>query len=288
MELLHLSSAFFFTALIVMGLITGSFLNVVIYRLPIMLDRQWQQESKAVLFPEQRPPPVRTYNLAKPASHCPVCQHKIRPWENIPVISYVLLKGRCAGCKTSIALRYPVIECVTAAITLAIGWQFGTTWETLAYCGLAWSLLVLAMIDLDTQLLPDLITIPLLWSGLIFNALNDSVGLYNALWGAIAGYLSLWSVYWFYKLVSGKDGMGHGDFKLLAALGAWLGWFVLPILVFLSSLVGSVITLGLIVLNQHNRSQPIPFGPYLAAAGFVVLLWGDQINQLYLQLMGIM
>ena len=223
-DLLQHSPAWFFMTLTVVGLAVGSFLNVVIHRLPIMLEKQWQYESEMTLFPDKVNTPPKTYNLAIPGSQCSSCQHKIKAWENIPVISYLFLKGRCSSCKTRISLRYPVIECVSAVIALLVGWQFGVTIETLAYCILSWCLLALTMIDFDKQLLPDSITLPLVWSGLIFNSFNTIVSLEDALWGAVAGYLALWSVYWAFKLMTGKEGMGYGDFKLLAALGAWLGW----------------------------------------------------------------
>ncbi|MGB1272511.1 MAG: prepilin peptidase, partial [Endozoicomonas sp.] len=205
----------------------------------------------------------------------------------IPVLSYLLLKGRCSSCKTSISPRYPVVEILTALMTLAIGLSFGVTVQTLAFCFLGWCLLALTMIDLDTQLLPDTITLPLLWAGLIANSFGLVVGLNEALWGAVAGYLALWSVYWIFKLVTGKEGMGYGDFKLLAALGAWLGWTKLPLIILLSSLVGTLAAITLILLRKQERSSPIPFGPYLAAAGFIALVWGDPLIQAYLQFSGL-
>ncbi|WP_263078372.1 A24 family peptidase [Endozoicomonas sp. Mp262] len=277
----------FFLFSIVVGLIVGSFLNVVIHRLPIMLEKQWHKESKITLFPDCEEEDSAPYNLAIPSSHCPQCHHKIRPWENIPIISYLLLKGRCSSCKTRISIRYPAIELITALLTLTICWKFGFSAEALAYCLFAWSLLALAMIDFDTKLLPDAITLPLIWAGLIVNSFDTAVSLHEALWGAVAGYLSLWSVYWLFKLVTGKEGMGYGDFKLLAALGAWLGWSMLPMIILLSSLAGTAIALILIALKLHQRSNPIPFGPYLALAGLIALMGGDQIIQTYVQMMGI-
>ncbi len=273
--------------LVLIGLIVGSFLNVVIHRLPVMMERQWQQESRAILDPEVEPEPQPAYNLMVPASTCPSCQHKIRAWENIPVISYLFLKGKCAGCMSSISLRYPAIEIVSALMTLAIGLNCGLTVETLAFCLFGWSLLVLTMIDFDTQLLPDSITLPLLWGGLIVNSFNLVVTLDQALWGAVAGYLSLWSVYWVFKLLTGKEGMGYGDFKLLAALGAWLGWMKLPLIILLSSMVGTLAALLLIITKRQDRSNPIPFGPYLAVAGFVAMIWGEQLVDLYLSFSGL-
>ena len=264
------------------GLIVGSFLNVVTYRLPIMMNREWQQQSEAILHPDRNPEPQPTYNLMLPRSACPACGHTIKAWENIPVISYLLLRGRCSGCQAAIPWRYPAIEILSAIITLMIGLAYGPTLTTVAFCLFGWSLLALTMIDYDTQLLPDDITLPLLWAGLIINSFGLIVPLEQALWGAVAGYLSLWSVYWLFKLVTGKEGMGYGDFKLLAALGAWLGWMKLPLIILLSSLVGTVVALVLIISKRQERSKPIPFGPYLAIAGFIALLWGDGLIDFYL------
>lgn len=285
-ELMQASPAFFYLALGITGLAVGSFLNVVIHRLPLILEGQWQRQSQAILFPDSPQPQEPTYNLAIPPSHCPRCQHVIGLWENIPLISYLLLKGRCSSCGVRISWRYPAVELGTALLTLTIGSHFGVSLATLAYCLLAWSLLALALIDLDTQLLPDAITLPLLWGGLAFNSISAQVMLHEALWGAIGGYLALWSVYWLFRLATGKEGMGYGDFKLLAALGAWLGWTMLPLVILLSSLVGSSAALGLILLGRHQRSQPIPFGPYLVLAGLTALLWGDSLVQTYIQWAG--
>ena len=281
-DVLEQSTPYLAFVLTMIGLIVGSFLNVVIHRLPIMMNREWQQQSEAILHPDREPEAQPAYNLAQPRSACPSCGHKIRAWENIPVISYLLLRGRCSGCQTAISWRYPAIEILSAIITLVIGLTYGATATTLAFCLLSWSLLALTMIDFDTQLLPDDITLPLLWSGLIVNSFALVVPLEQALWGAVAGYLSLWSVYWLFKLTTGKEGMGYGDFKLLAALGAWLGWMKLPLIILLSSLIGTIVALILIISKRQERSQPIPFGPYLAIAGFVALLWGDRLIDLYL------
>ena len=286
-QILETSTPYLAFVLILFGLVVGSFLNVVIHRLPIMMERQWQQESQAILHPEAEPEPQPAYNLMTPASTCPSCQHKIRAWENIPVISYLFLKGKCAGCKRRIALRYPAIEIISALMTLVIGLNCGISLETLAFCLFGWSLLALTMIDYDTQLLPDSITLPLLWAGLILNSFDLVVSLDQALWGAVIGYLSLWSVYWVFKLLTGKEGMGYGDFKLLAALGAWLGWMKLPLIILLSSLVGTIAALWLIITKRQDRSNPIPFGPYLAIAGFVALVWGEQLVDLYLSFSGL-
>lgn len=281
-DVLEHSTPYLAFVLTMTGLIVGSFLNVVIHRLPIMMNREWLQQSEAMLHPDRETESQPAYNLVQPRSACPSCGHKIRAWENIPVISYLLLRGRCSGCQTAISWRYPAIEILSAIITLVIGLTYGATVTTLAFCLLSWSLLALTMIDYDTQLLPDDITLPLLWAGLIVNSFALVVPLEQALWGAVAGYLSLWSVYWLFKLITGKEGMGYGDFKLLAALGAWLGWMKLPLIILLSSLIGTIVALTLIVSKRQERSQPIPFGPYLAIAGFVALLWGDGLIDLYL------
>ena len=281
-DVLEHSTPYLAFVLTLTGLIVGSFLNVVIHRLPIMMNREWRQQSEAILHPDREVATLPAYNLVRPRSACPSCGHKIRAWENIPVISYLLLRGRCSGCKTPISWRYPAIEILSAIITLVIGLTHGLTLTTLAFCLLGWSLLALTMIDYDTQLLPDDITLPLLWAGLIVNSFALVVPLEQALWGAVAGYLSLWSVYWLFKLVTGKEGMGYGDFKLLAALGAWLGWMKLPLIILLSSLIGTIVALTLIISKRQERSQPIPFGPYLAIAGFVALLWGNGLIDLYL------
>lgn len=286
-ELLETSTPYLVFVLTIIGLIVGSFLNVVIHRLPIMMERQWQQQSEAILHPEKEPDPLPAYNLVVPASTCPSCQHKIRAWENIPVISYLFLRGKCSACKTTISYRYPSIEILNAIMTVVIGLTYGFTLQTLAFCLFGWSLLTLTMIDYDTQLLPDDITLPLVWTGLIVNSFGLIVSLEQALWGAIAGYLSLWSVYWIFKLITGKEGMGYGDFKLLAALGAWLGWMKLPLIILLSSLVGTIAAVMLIVLKRQERSNPIPFGPYLAIAGFVALVWGDKLIEVYLNFSGL-
>ena len=287
LELIETSTHYLSFVLTIFGLIVGSFLNAVIHRLPIMMERQWQQQSEAILHPEKAPEPLPAYNLVVPASTCPSCQHKIRAWENIPVISYLFLRGKCSACRTPISFRYPAIEILSALMTVMIGLTYGVTLQTLIFCLFGWSLLALTMIDYDTQLLPDDITLPLLWAGLIVNSFELVVTLEQALWGAIAGYLSLWSVYWIFKLVTGKEGMGYGDFKLLAALGAWLGWMKLPLIILLSSLVGTIAAILLIVSKRQERSNPIPFGPYLAIAGFVALIWGDRLIAAYLSFSGL-
>lgn len=273
---------------IVIGLLVGSFLNVVIYRLPVMMEREWKSECKLILDPDSPDEePAEPFNLAFPNSHCPNCDAPIRAWQNITVISYVLLRGQCANCKVSISARYPIIEAVTALMSAIIAWQLGASLEMLAALFFTWSLIALTMIDADHKLLPDQITLPLLWAGLLLNSFSLFVPLYDAVWGAIGGYLSLWSVYWLFKILTGKDGMGYGDFKLLAALGAWLGWQSLLVIILLSSLVGAIVGSIILLANKQGRNTAIPFGPYLAAAGWIAFLWGDQIIDAYLRFSGI-
>ncbi|WP_282874986.1 prepilin peptidase [Pseudomonas peli] len=275
----------FTAAALLLGLLIGSFLNVVVYRLPVMMQREWQAEAKSILL---LPADTSTseFNLLLPNSQCPHCSHEIRPWENIPVISYLFLRGKCSSCKAPISMRYPLVELACGLLSAFIAWHFGFTWQAGAMLLLTWGLLAMSLIDVDHQLLPDSLVLPLLWLGLITNSFGLFTSLEDALWGAIAGYLSLWSVYWLFKLVTGKEGMGYGDFKLLAMLGAWGGWQVLPLTILLSSLVGAV--LGLIMLRLRNAEActPIPFGPYLAIAGWIALIWGEQITSSYLQIAG--
>jgi leader peptidase (prepilin peptidase)/N-methyltransferase len=267
------------------GLLIGSFLNVVIYRLPVMMQREWQAQAREILLVPAEPT-TPAFNLLLPNSSCPHCAHEIKPWENIPVISYLFLRGKCSSCKSPISPRYPLVELTCGLLSAFIAWHFGFTWQAGGMLLLTWGLLAMSLIDVDHQLLPDSLVLPLLWLGLIANSFGLFVSLEDALWGAIAGYLSLWSVYWLFKLVTGKEGMGYGDFKLLAMLGAWGGWQVLPLTILLSSLVGAV--LGTIMLRMRNAetSTPIPFGPYLAIAGWIALLWGEQITSSYLQIAG--
>ncbi|MBA4706900.1 prepilin peptidase [Aquitalea aquatica] len=262
------------------GLLVGSFLNVVIHRLPKMMELGWQQECDAYLGREPTAQPK--YNLLVPASHCPVCRQEVRPWQNIPLLSYALLRGRCHGCSTAISLRYPAVELLTAVLFALLAWHYGWSVQLPAYLALTAVLVALTFIDADTQLLPDSLTLPLLWAGLLFNLLTGTVALSDAVLGAMAGYLSLWLVYWLFKLATGKEGMGYGDFKLLAAFGAWLGWSMLPLIILLSSLVGAVVGIVLILLARMGRGQALPFGPYLAAAGWIALLWGQDIVSWYL------
>jgi len=268
-----------------LGLLVGSFLNVVIYRLPVMMQRDWRKQAREILeLPEE--PVQGTFNLVLPNSCCPNCGHQIRPWENIPVLSYLFLRGKCAGCKAPISKRYPLVELACGLLSSYVAFHFGFGWQAAGMLLLTWGLLAMSMIDCDHQLLPDALVLPLLWLGLIGNQFGLFASLEDALWGAIAGYLSLWSVYWLFKLLTGKEGMGYGDFKLLAMLGAWGGWQVLPLTILLSSLVGAVLGVIMLRLRNQETSTPIPFGPYLAIAGWIALLWGDQITATYLQFAG--
>jgi leader peptidase (prepilin peptidase)/N-methyltransferase len=276
--------AFALCALLI-GLLVGSFLNVLIYRLPKMMQREWREQAREILEMPAAPP-AATFNLVLPNSSCPHCSHEIKPWENIPVISYLFLRGKCSSCKAPISMRYPLVELACGLLSAFIAWHFGFTWQAGGMLVLTWGLLAMSLIDVDHQLLPDSLVLPLLWLGLIANSFGLFTSLEDALWGAIAGYLSLWSVYWLFKLVTGKEGMGHGDFKLLAMLGAWGGWQVLPLTILLSSLVGAVLGLIMLRLRNAETSTPIPFGPYLAIAGWIALLWGEQITANYLQIAG--
>ncbi|MEP4485723.1 MAG: A24 family peptidase [Halioglobus sp.] len=270
-----------YTCLLTLGMLVGSFLNVVIYRLPLMMEARWRNDCCELLEVE-KDKPGEPLTLATPNSHCPHCQSAIRPWHNIPVISYLLLGGRCANCSEKISVRYPIIELITGLLTLALGFIFAPSLALVGAILLTWSLIALTMIDIDHQLLPDDITLPLLWLGLALNTMGAFVSLQDAVLGAMFGYLILWSVYLLFKLLTGKEGMGHGDFKLLAALGAWLGWQALPLIILLSSLVGAGVGIALMIIKQRGKEIPIPFGPYLAAAGWISLLWGEQILAAYL------
>lgn len=310
----------------VFSLLVGSFLNVVIHRVPIMLDREWRAQAKQILD-EQRtadngqstdvglkpdpqhsktpassspttvsspqPPAPSSYNLFLPRSACPKCGAMITATQNIPVISYLLLRGKCAKCGTKISVRYPVVELSTAVLSALVAWKFGFTWYTGAALLLTWFLIALSVIDFDTQLLPDNMTLPLMWIGLLLSLVGTvpEIGLpvdtRSSIIGAVAGYLSLWSVYQLFRLITGKEGMGYGDFKLFAALGAWLGWQMLPLIILLSAFTGAVVGIALIVVRGRDRNIPIPFGPYLAAAGWIALMWGDELVGAYLRVSGI-
>jgi leader peptidase (prepilin peptidase)/N-methyltransferase len=262
------------------GLMVGSFLNVVIHRLPIMMERDWA--AQCAELKGEAAPAFEPLSLARPRSRCPHCGHLITALENIPLVSWLLLRGRCKGCAAPISLRYPLIEALTGLLFALAAWHFGFTAAGLGALVFVAALLALTAIDFDTQLLPDDITLPLLWIGLALNAFNVYTDLRSAVIGAMAGYLSLWSVYWLFKLFTGKEGMGYGDFKLLAALGAWLGWQMLPLTILLSSLVGAVVGISLMTFARHGRNVPIPFGPYLAAAGAIALVWGKPLTRAYL------
>ena len=280
------SPAFFFAIVFVFSLMIGSFLNVVIYRLPKMLEQGWKRECREFLADELAQPKTLSddtvITLSTPSSTCPSCQHKIRFYENIPVISWLFLRGKCSQCQNKIALRYPLVELATALLSVVIAANFGVTLTTLFLLILTWGLICLTLIDFDHMLLPDQITLPLLWLGLLVNIDGAIVPLSDAVIGAVAGYMSLFSIFWLFKLITGKEGMGHGDFKLVALFGAWIGWQLLPLLILMASAVGAIIGISLMVLNNHQREQAIPFGPYLAIAGFITLLWGDGIWSWYL------
>jgi len=294
-----------FVAIIgLIALAVGSFLNVVIYRLPVMMEKEYVDECMAYLAsrgssqPEQTEsnvekspehPEQERFDLVMPRSRCPHCGHMITALENIPVLSFIFLKGKCSSCGAKISIRYPVIEMTTAILSIIVAWHFGYGWQAASALLLTWALISLSMIDYDHQLLPDSITLPFLWLGIILSLfeINPHVDLRASVVGAIAGYLVLWSVYKLFKLVTGKEGMGYGDFKLLALLGAWMGWQALPVIIILSSLTGAVIGMGLIIAFGRDRNIPIPFGPYLAIAGWINLLWGGQITEVYFRWSGL-
>ncbi|SDX26038.1 prepilin peptidase [Nitrosomonas oligotropha] len=282
LSILQDSPVFFVSCTTILGLMIGSFLNVVIYRLPEMMKRNWLQQCA-----ELQGEAIQTLpklNLFAPRSTCIHCEHKITAWENIPVISYLFLRGRCSQCHASISPRYPMVEAATAIISGFVAWHFGYGFIALAALIFVWSLIALAAIDLDTQLLPDDITLPLLWIGLLVNINHGFTDIQSAVIGAIAGYVSLWSIYWCFKLITGKEGMGYGDFKLLAAIGAWLGWGMLPLVILSSSLVGALVGMGLILAAKLNKNIPIPFGPYLVGGALIALFWGEQLIHTYIGL----
>jgi leader peptidase (prepilin peptidase)/N-methyltransferase len=267
-----------------LGACVGSFLNVVIHRLPRMMERDWRAQCAELAG--QAPAKEERYNLAVPRSRCPSCGHWIRAIENIPVFSWLFLRGKCSACGTRIGARYPLVELAAGVAAAYAVWRFGFSFGAFGAMLFCWIMLALAVIDLDTQLLPDDLTLLLLWAGLVFNLAATFTPLPGAVIGAVAGYLTLWAVYWAFKLATGKEGMGYGDFKLLGAIGAWLGWQSLPLVVLLSSVVGATVGIALIVFRSHGRDKPIPFGPYLAAAGVIALFWGDAITRRWLPILG--
>lgn len=272
----------FIAVSVFLGLAIGSFLNVVIHRLPRMMERDWAAQCAELRG--ETPEPAEPYSLARPRSRCPNCSRPVGAFENIPVLSFLFLRGRCHGCGQPISWRYPIVEALTGILFGGIAWNLGPGLAAAGAMGFVAAMTALTFIDLDTQLLPDDITLPLLWTGLLLNVSGTYTDLTSAVVGAIAGYLSLWTVYWLFKLATGKEGMGFGDFKLLAAIGAWLGWQVLPLTILLSSFVGALVGIGLIVLARHGRNVPIPFGPYLAVAGIIALFWGKPLTHAYLGL----
>ncbi len=289
-----------FVFALTLGLLVGSFLNVVIYRLPIHLINDWLKMAKEVFVEygnfdkkllkeiEKEGTEQETFNIAFPASHCPKCKTAVKPWHNIPVISYFfLLKGKCHSCHEKISIRYPIIELITGLLTMFVVSQYDLTVEAGLVLVFTWSLIALTMIDVDHQLLPDDITLPLMWLGILVNISGTFTDLQSAVIGAVAGYLSLWSVYWLFKIIAKKEGMGFGDFKLLAALGAWMGWQVLPLVIVLSSFVGAVIGIAGILIFGKDKNKPIPFGPYLAIAGWIAFFWGDALTQQYFHIFNI-
>ncbi len=279
--LVHGTPAAVLLLIAVVGLAVGSFLNVVILRLPPRLAWQWQTSagSPDTVGDPAKPPP----GLVRPGSRCPTCKQSIHWWENIPVLSYVLLRGRCSHCDAHISLRYPAVEALTALLSITVVWVLGLDWQLAAALILTWGLIVLSFVDLDHMLLPDVITLPLLWLGLLVNLAGGFCDLGSAVIGAVSGYLVLWIIFHVYRMISGREGFGYGDFKLLAVLGAWLGWQMLPLVLLFASLCGAVIGITLILLTPREARQPLPFGPYLAVAGWIALLWGDTLLAAYLQ-----
>ena len=281
-QLLAESPIAFIIAVSVVSLLVGSFLNVVIYRLPVMMEREWQRDIELSQNPDKEPKALPTFNLVKPDSTCPNCKHKIRAWENIPVISWLALGRKCSGCSQPISARYPAIELLTAVMSGLVAYQLGFGITGVAFIFATWLLVAMTFIDLDKMLLPDSLTLMMLWMGLGVSCFESTISPVDSIIGAMVGYLSLWSVYWGFKLLTGKEGMGYGDFKLLAALGAWVGWQHLPIVILLSSVVGAIVGITLMVVNKKDSNLAIPFGPYLAAAGWLTMLYGDAIASWYL------
>ncbi|MES9899043.1 MAG: A24 family peptidase [Sedimenticola sp.] len=286
LQLLQQNDILFISFVTLTGLMVGSFLNVVAYRLPLMMEREWKSQCHEILeLPAAEEAP--SFTLSRPRSACPKCNHPISAWENIPVISYLMLRGRCSACNTAISPRYPIVELTTGLLSLIVAWHFGFSWQCAAALPLTWALTALTLIDFDHQLLPDSIVIPGLWGGLIISLFAVFSDTTSAIIGATVGYLSLWTVFQLFKLLTGKEGMGYGDFKLFSLFGAWLGWQYLIQILLLSSVVGALVGISLILFRGRDRAIPIPFGPYLATAGWISLLWGDEINNAYLQWAGL-
>ncbi len=290
-ELFTQAPAVFIAVAFAFALMIGSFLNVVIYRLPLMMQRDWHEQCDELSKEPAPDLPEGKFNLVVPRSRCPSCGAAIKAWQNIPVLSYLLLGAQCSNCQKSISVRYPLVETMTAILAAICAWHFGFGWEALMAIGLSFALVAISMIDADHQIIPDSIVIPMMWAGLIASLFHPLAGAdtlfiapQDAIVGAVAGYLSLWSVYQLFKLITGKEGMGYGDFKLLAALGAWLGWQALPTIILMSAVVGAIIGIALIVFRGRDRQIPIPFGPYLAAAGWITMLWGETIKNAYLDM----
>ena len=293
MQELFSSSPLIFVALVFfLSLLIGSFLNVVIYRLPIMMEREWRAQCEELAETEATDIPAGRFDLVFPRSRCTSCDAQITAMQNVPIVSYLILRGKCASCGSSISKRYPIVETLSAILTAIVAWRFGFGWESAAAVLLTWTLIAISVIDIDHQIIPDSISLPFVWIGLmlsLFHPMQGSEVLFidseTAVVGALAGYLSLWTVYQLFRLLTGKEGMGYGDFKLLAVLGAWLGWQMLPLIILLSAIVGAVVGISMIVFRRADRSTPIPFGPYLAAAGWIAMLWGPQIVAAYLDYM---
>ena len=282
-DVFTLSPGAFIACALVLGLLVGSFINVLAWRLPKMLEQDWQAQARELLgLPAPAKGPV--YNLMLPRSHCPHCQHPLRALENIPLLSYLVLRGKCSQCKTAISLRYPLTELTCAVLSGVVAWHFGVSPQAGWMLLLTWGLLGICLIDLKHQIVPDVLVLPLLWLGLLLNTFDTFTSLTQAVWGAALGYLSLWSIFWLFKLLTGKDGMGYGDFKLLALFGAWGGMAILPLTIVLSSLLGALVGLALLAMRRAQASTPIPFAPYLAIAGWIALLWGGQMADFYWQI----
>lgn len=285
---------FYLTTVGLVSLCIGSFLNVVIYRLPLMMQKEWQTECRLLLADELTSPKTEqttsqttdTFNLVKPNSCCPKCKAAIKPWQNIPIISWLFLKGQCATCNNPISVRYPLVEAITAILSLVVAYTFGATEQALLYVAITWALVALTFIDIDHMLLPDQLTLPLVWLALIAAVMGVTISPSDAIIGAACGYLSLWSMFWLFKLLTGKEGMGYGDFKLLAVFGALLGWQSLLTIILLSSVVGAVIGIALLSIQGKDKATPIPFGPYLAIAGWITMLWGTQLQNSYFNFIG--